>query len=968
MSRSRLNLDGTWHFFLDPKQRLRQDTLADEPPRAIQVPGPWQAQLEDLRDYSGLAWYRRTFDVLGDRDQVLESLSTNTQHPTPNTYVLHFGAVDYHATVWLNGQLLGEHEGGYLPFELDATAALRYDRPNELVVRVADPGADATQFPEFPFAEVPHGKQSWYGPIGGLWQSVYIEARAASHIARIQVTPDVQGEQAHVTVYLSQPAGSARNLTLTLTDPGGQVSSQEHTLDASAAQLQVALPIPAPQLWDIGTPNLYQLEISLEDERRTTNDEEARIAASPSSSVLRPSSTGDSLTTTFGMRTIAPSPTGQLLLNGRSIYLRGALDQDYYPDLVYTPFSDSQLDAQFAQARHMGLNCLRTHIKITDPRYYDAADRAGLLIWTELPNWQNLTDAAKRRARATLAGMVERDWNHPSIVIWTIINENWGTDLGVNADHRTWLAETYDYMKALDPHRLVVGNSACEGNFQVVTDLLDFHNYYAIPDHYRNWRDWVADFASRPDWAFAHSYANVEEWRKLRGDFWQNGPRTHTPEVRSTGSEPLIVSEFGNWGLPDMARLRAGYGGNDPWWFETGWERGSGEVYPHGIDQRFQRYHLDKVFPTLADLTAASQRMQFVALKYEIEQMRLHPSIVGYVITEFTDVHWECNGLLDMCRNPKIFHDQIGNLNADDVIVPEIARAAVWEGERCAVRLSLSHFSHHDLAGARLVWRLDRWPDIGGMFENITCAQGQVAYIGTAAFDAPAVEQGTRARIELRLIDARGATLAANHQDVYVLPRSAGATAAGANGALRVYAPTLAAALRELGYHTTDALDQADVALATTMTDALREYVQQGGRVLWLAEQADSQQAYLKALGIAPRAGHGWQGDWASNFNWIRQDRMFQHIPTGGTVDFAFADLIPDTVITGIGPAEFAGDVHAGLFVGWLHHTVALVAERQIAGGRLLISTFQLSQHLHNHPVARVMLCDMLAYVTRADR
>ena len=108
------------------------------------------------------------------------------------------------------------------------TAALRHAGPNELVVRVADPGSDAAQFPEFPFAEVPHGKQSWYGPIGGLWQSVYLEARAATHITRIQVTPDVQGEQAHVTVYLSQPSDSALNLTLRLTDPSGQVSSHEH--------------------------------------------------------------------------------------------------------------------------------------------------------------------------------------------------------------------------------------------------------------------------------------------------------------------------------------------------------------------------------------------------------------------------------------------------------------------------------------------------------------------------------------------------------------------------------------------------------------------------------------------------------------------------------------------------------------------------------------------------------------------
>src|SRR5262245_36174827 len=185
------------------------------------------------------------------------------------------------------------------------------------------------------------------------------------------------------------------------------------------------------------------------------------------SSILHPpssnrqSSVVDTLSSTFGMRTIATSPNGQLLLNGRIIYLRGALDQDYYPQLIYTPFSDAQLDDQFAKAKHMGLNCLRTHIKITDPRYYAAADRAGLLIWTELPNWQNFTEATRRRAHETLAGMVERDWNHPSIVIWTIINEGWGLELALNAQHRAWLAEAYDYMKQLDPHRLIVGNSAC---------------------------------------------------------------------------------------------------------------------------------------------------------------------------------------------------------------------------------------------------------------------------------------------------------------------------------------------------------------------------------------------------------------------------------------------------------------------------------------------------------------------------
>ncbi len=339
--------------------------------------------------------------------------------------------------------------------------------------------------------------------------------------------------------------------------------------------------------------------------------------------------------------------------------------------MVYTPFSDEQLDEQFARAKHMGLNCLRTHIKITDPRYYEAADRAGLLIWTELPNWQNLTSAVKERARETLFGMVERDWNHPSIVIWTIVNEGWGVDLAVNPEHRAWLGETYDYLKQLDPHRLVVGNSACFTNFHVVTDIEDFHNYYSIPDHYRQWRAWVESFAARPSWSFAHNYESITEWREFLNDPWNPAARTPAPEVRRRGSEPIVVSEFGNWGLPDVAQLRECYGGQDPWWFETGIEWGEGAVYPHGVEQRFKTWHLDKVFPDFAALARASQHMQFCALKYQIEQMRRLPSIVGYIITEFTDVHWECNGLLDMCRNPKIFYDAMAHINSADAIVPD---------------------------------------------------------------------------------------------------------------------------------------------------------------------------------------------------------------------------------------------------------------------------------------------------------
>ncbi|HZI75869.1 MAG TPA: hypothetical protein VFD73_17955, partial [Gemmatimonadales bacterium] len=351
MIRQQTILDGEWEFFPDPQQVLTIDALRSENARTIRVPGPWQAQFEDLRDYSGVAWYRKVFDQAVSRSgrqaiaPATAGIQSNGQPPArPTTYILHFGAVDYFATVWLNGRQIGEHEGGYLPFELDVTDALRDSGPNELVVRVIDPGNDADFLPEFTFAEIPHGKQSWYGPIGGIWQSVYLEQRTATHLCRLRVTPDVPGEQVRVDVALNRPADGPVGLWLNVTDPRGQVRRHRFVLATGREGDTLSIPVPEPMLWDTTVPNLYELQAVLLD----GTDDRAEVL--------------DQLGTRFGMRTIATSSTGHLLLNGRVLYLRGALDQDYYPDLIYTPFGDAELEEQFRKAKHMGLNCLRTHI------------------------------------------------------------------------------------------------------------------------------------------------------------------------------------------------------------------------------------------------------------------------------------------------------------------------------------------------------------------------------------------------------------------------------------------------------------------------------------------------------------------------------------------------------------------------------------------------------------------------------
>jgi hypothetical protein len=900
--RTRIPLDGQWSFWTDPDASEVPSSLNEHSAAHIPVPAPWQAEAR-FREYIGAAWYQHKFDI-------------PAEWLMPGRVIfIGFGAVDYLAEVWLNDIKVGQHEGGYLPFELDVTKAAR-PGANTLTVRVDDPLKI--------FSEIPHGKQSWYGMLSGIWQPVWIESRAGTHIQRVKISTN--GEQ--VSVDVSAHGDLMGGLTAQVIAPNRDVAAG---VESRAPRFSIR--IERPLTWSPDEPNLYTLKISTSD---------------------------DEVIETFGFRTIE-TRDGQILLNGRPFYLRGALDQDYYPGLIYTPPSQAYIEDQFRKAKEMGLNCLRVHIKVADPRYYAAADKVGLLIWTELPNHITLTDEAKRRARETLAGMVERDWNHPSIGIWTIINESWGIDL-TDPAQRAWLAEAYEWLKELDQTRLVVGNSACRGNFHVATDIADFHIYYAMPDHYRQWQEWSENYARRPGWLFAHEYQDHTAWRAFARDPWHSTEHPPASEVLQRGDEPLLVSEFGNWGLPCIEQLYAGNGGEVPWWFNTGLEWNDGVVYPRDIENRFRNYHLDRMFPSLDALSEASQGLQFDALKYEIEQIRRYESIQGYVITEFTDVHWESNGLLDMYRNPKAYHQLLKKLNTDDLLIPIWERLVFWSGEACPITVLCSHYSIININNATLVWTVicNEVPASTGQVSEVKCTPFGVTELGNITFNVPVVEKPTSVRLELRLV-LDGNEIASTTQEIYVFPNSNFQKLAGTN---RVYAPEFRTTLERLDCVLAEKLSEADLAVVRTLDDSGREYLLNGGRVLLLAEQDDALQTHIPGIAIEPRDGTSWQGDWASSFGWHR----FEDLPTQCVVNFAFAGLTPEHVIHGFAPRDFALDVYAGLFVGWIHKPIPTIACRRVGRGTLLISTFRLTQSLEVNPLAMYLFSELLVLISANPR
>ena len=381
-------------------------------------------------------------------------------------------------------------------------------------------------------------------------------------------------------LFFARPLAEATDLSVEVRDPSDASSS----MTCTEAQLGVTSMPFEFQVGDVACPG-----------RRTS-----RTSTACASSCPRRRGVVDAIEDRFGFRTIE-TRDGQFYLNGEPLYLRGALDQDYYPDTICTVPSVEFLEDQFRKAKELGLNCLRCHIKAADPRYYEVADRIGMLIWTELPNGGMATERSRGRKEKLLKGIVDRDGNHPSIIIWTIINENWGVDLVHDADHREWLKRTFAWLKAYDPTRLVVDNSPLAPSFHVESDIADYHFYAAIPDHRDDWDKFVDGLAGRASWLYS-PYGDAV----------------------ITGHEPLMCSEFGNWGLPYPKDLRD-QTGEEPWWFETGHDWGEGVMYAHGVENRFSDWSLDRVFGDLRRFVTAAQWQQFRALKYQIEAMRRKP-------------------------------------------------------------------------------------------------------------------------------------------------------------------------------------------------------------------------------------------------------------------------------------------------------------------------------------------------------
>ncbi len=548
-----VSLNGEWEFAFDDADAGLDAHWYAAPKfeKRITVPYCFESKLGGVNDTSFHPW------VWYDRQVTLPSDWQGRR------VLLHFGAVDYQSMVWVNGQLAGSHEGGNTPFKFDITPLLKAGA-NTITVRAWDPPTDKL---------IPRGKQYWepksksifYTRTSGIWQPVWLEATGAAWLDNVRTHTDTLGNVKFDGIVAKAKEGD--QLRVTVSSNGTEVGKATETvaLDKASPSLRIA----KPELWSVESPKLYDATLE----------------------VLRKGEVLDTVKSYFGFRTVE-TRDGKVYLNGKSVYLKFVLDQGYWPDSVLTPPTDAAIQYDIQLTKDMGFNGARKHQKVEDPRFLYWADKMGFLVSGEMANAQGFDERYVERFNREWMEAVNRDINHPSIIIWAPLNESWGVGDLRDQKQQNHLKELYSLTRSLDDSRLVIDN---EGWLHTdMTDLMAIHDYARtgtlLLERYRDLgrRPVVIPDGGKPALIAGYAY---------------NG-------------SPIYLSEFGG-----IAFIPPGHDVPAEAWGYSGVEKTATEA----LDR------LDSLYKGLAQI----------------------PQIIGLCYTQLTDVEQEINGLLTFDRKPK---------------------------------------------------------------------------------------------------------------------------------------------------------------------------------------------------------------------------------------------------------------------------------------------------------------------------
>ena len=548
------SLNGPWSFRVDPDNRGVTDAWFDGPwtdAQTITVPFSMESAASGIAEAEGAAvvWYQR---------EVIKSEAWHSR------IVLRVGASDFLTRVFVNGEEVGQHRGGYASFGLDIEHALMPGR-NRITIRVED-SLSWTQ---------PRGKQAgttrWpidYDGVTGIWQSVWLEPLTSVSIESTAYSYHVAEQALSYKAFLSAQVDG--EVSVELLD-GNRVIASDTVQTAGRAEIRTTLFIEDPILWSPEQPHLYEVRLTLLNHATRERDE---------------------ATSYTGLREVSVTD-GQLCLNGDPLYLRGVLDQGYFPEGWYTATTDEALRRDVELTLAMGFNCARKHQKAEDPRYLYWADKLGLMVWAEMPSGRVFSTELIESLTTEWMELIKRDRANPSIIAWVPFNESWGVwHQSERPEQRAFVDAVTSLTKALDDSRVVVGNDGWEYSSG---DLWTLHLYNED-----------SDVSSR-------LAALIEDPHSSVTNEFGGRDRVGALPSADVGGLPILLTECGGIGMGSFSEEDFSYGNLA----ET----------PEALETRMRTIVMD---------------------------IRSLEALQGFVWTQLTDVQQEINGLVYFDRQPKL--------------------------------------------------------------------------------------------------------------------------------------------------------------------------------------------------------------------------------------------------------------------------------------------------------------------------
>ena len=554
-----LNLNGLWGFSADQegngyKQNWPARTDWPDQIRVPFAPGTSASGI-NLGSDANRVWYQRTFRIPAW---------------SGSETILHIGACDYHTKVFINGHQVGEHRGGYSPIRINITASLK-PSINNLVICAEDSGS----------WQQPRGKQAgdtrWpidYDPIIGIWQTAWLEPVQRDHIVSIATEYNLSKQRLKLTINLANQVNGT--IRVRLCNDG--VNHAEITQDcAGRTEVKAALTINAPQLWSPDSPTLYDLYIDL---------------------ISIKGDQLDSIASYTGLREISILDR-KLCLNQQPLYIKGVLDQGYFPEGWYTPLDDAALIQDIELVQAMGFNLVRKHQKAEDPRFLYWADQKGLLVWSEMPSGRIFSAELIEQLTSEWLQLMRRDQAHPCIICWVPFNESWGVwHQRARSQQRAFVDATVALTKTMDSTRPVIGNDGWEYSSG---DLFTLHLYDSpVQTLKAKLRELISD---------PHALLSSSEQA-----------RPGALPGADPSNLPVLLTECGGIGYVDDANRE--------------------DLFAYG-DIPDSTRGLSEQIRALVDALAQVDQLQ------------------GFVWTQLTDIQQEINGLLYFNRSPKLPLDQI---------------------------------------------------------------------------------------------------------------------------------------------------------------------------------------------------------------------------------------------------------------------------------------------------------------------